>query len=106
MPSCTSLADPTCRDVGTFSGLPVATGAGGGSSMNRLRITCLGCGRNWPLLLAPSPYLELVLATQPCPACEGYTLSCPQAGEDLLRPRPEERERGRPSAHASPGPDI
>jgi hypothetical protein len=46
--------------------------------MNALRITCTSCGRSWPLEEPHSVYLELVLESQPHPACEAYALSCPE----------------------------
>jgi hypothetical protein len=51
--------------------------------MNGLRITCTSCGRSWPLLVAPSAYLELFLEAQPCPACEDAAVTFGR----LIRPR-------------------
>ena len=44
--------------------------------MNAGRITCTSCGRIWYLLETPEFYLEMAFESQPCPACEAYTLSC------------------------------
>jgi hypothetical protein len=67
-------------------------------------ISCTGCGRSWLLDETPSLYRELVLETQPCPACEAYTLSCPEAEDaDLFRHPRGARRRGRPPDLASPG---
>jgi hypothetical protein len=55
--------------------------------MSALCVSCTSCGRCWLLDETLSLYGELVLETQPCPACEAYTLmSSPEEKDaDLLR---------------------
>jgi len=75
--------------------------------MNAPRITRTSCGRRWPLDEPPSIYLELVLETQPYPACEAYALSCPEPEvANRLRHRRGARRRDRRPDLASPGPDT
>ena len=74
-------------------------GPSGTIAMNRPFIICSNCGRSWPLPVVPSLYQELVLETQPCPACEAYTLNCPDSdAEEAASPRPlrGKRQRGQP----------
>ena len=84
-------------------------GPSGTIAMNRPFIICSNCGRNWPLPVVPSLYQELVLETQPCPACEAHTLNCPDSdAEEAAWPRPlrETRQRGQPPELISLGPDT
>ena len=45
--------------------------------MPPLCIVCVSCHRSWALSIEDSLYLELDLASRPCPHCEAYTLSYP-----------------------------
>jgi hypothetical protein len=58
--------------------------------MTSLCIICVSCHRSWALSVDGSLYLELDLASRPCPHCEAYTLSCHRAGQQVsfLVPRP------------------
>ena len=67
--------------------------------MSALCVSCTSCGRSWLLDESDSLYRELVLETQPCPACEAYTLTCPDSdAEETAAPRPlrGKRQRGQP----------
>lgn len=44
--------------------------------MGGLQVTCDSCRRSWRLAAADSVYLQLAVASQPCPYCEAYTLGC------------------------------
>ena len=75
--------------------------------MSASYVSCSSCGQSWLLDETLSLYRELVLETQPCPACEAYTLSCPEAEEvNRLRHRWGAWRRDRPPEPASPGPDT
>ena len=71
--------------------------------MNAPFIICSTCGRSWPLPVVPSLYAELLLEAQPCPACEAYTLSCPDP--EAEGPDSEAEDAGLllcPRGHGSP----
>jgi hypothetical protein len=55
--------------------------------MPPLCITCASCHRSWVLSVDDSLYLELDLASHPCPYCEAYTLSCPDRAATAPPPR-------------------
>ena len=75
--------------------------------MSASYVSCSSCGQSWLLDETLSLYRELVLETQPCPACEAYTLSCPEEkDDDLLRHQRGARRRGRSPDLASSGPDT
>lgn len=39
-------------------------------------IVCFACGNQWESSVENSVYMQMDLATQPCPICEAYTLGC------------------------------
>src|SRR6516164_3725204 len=69
--------------------------------MTPLCISCASCHRSWALSVDDSLYLELDLASRPCPHCEAYTLNCP--GRAAAAP-PRQRHRAPHGlrTHASP----
>jgi hypothetical protein len=70
--------------------------------MTPLRITCTSCHRGWALSVGDSLYLELDLASRPCPHCEAYTLSCP--GRAVAAPPPRGHRAGQQVSFLVPRP--
>ena len=60
--------------------------------MTSLCIICVSCHRSWALSVDGSLYLELDLASRPCPHCEAYTLSYP--GRAAAAPPPRRQRAG------------
>jgi hypothetical protein len=71
--------------------------------MPPLCITCASCHRSWALWVGYSLYLELDLASRPCPHCEAYTLTCP--GRAAAAPPPRRRRAGQQVSLLVPRPD-
>ena len=77
--------------------------------MNSRYITCDHCHRTWRFDPDDSVYLQLDLASKPCPYCEACTLSCRGDGEAGSPHHPLRARRPNPSSRQStatewPGP--
>ena len=73
--------------------------------MPPLCITCASCHRSWVLSVDDSLYLELDLASRPCPLCEAYTLNC--LGRAATAPPPRRHRAGQQVwRHDSPPAEI
>jgi uncharacterized protein CbrC (UPF0167 family) len=59
-------------------------------------VTCMSCGRRWPVAVHDSLYLLIELSSRPCPHCEAYTLTITDDNsvEDALQ---DLSQRSRPS---------